>query len=360
MGIGGTELNAVRVAERLVRTGVELTVVCFRPDGPLAERYRALGIAVHAIPLRGLARPSTLMAARRLAGLLGRIRPDVFHAHDFYSNAFSVPVARLAGVPRVIASRRWWRSASRVRAAANRWASRAAHLVLANSESVARLVAEEGIPPGRIRVIPNFIEEEAFHAPGTDTGRSLRRELGIPEAAVLCGSVGRLSAEKGHATLLEAFAQIHGEAHLLLSGDGPERGALDRQANRLGMERRLHFAGTRPNRPILAAALDVVIQPSHAEGFPNAVIEAMAVGRPVIATRVGGTPDAVTDGVTGILVSPGDAAGMAAAMAGLIGDAGRRTAMGAAGLERARQQYHERRVIPEWLALYGVVPGTSR
>ena len=147
---GGTELNAVRTIEQIDRQRYDVSFICLSNRGALAERVRAAGVPIHEFPIRGLVSPSTMRTGLRLARFLRTQRIDVLHAHDIYSNIFAVPWARMAGVPLVIASRRWWHAVNRpVHLQMNRLTYRMAHRVLANSESVGRLVESRASPmPG--------------------------------------------------------------------------------------------------------------------------------------------------------------------------------------------------------------------
>jgi glycosyltransferase involved in cell wall biosynthesis len=356
LGVGGTELNMVRTLEHLDRERVEATVVALNAEGPLRPRLDATGLAVHAFPIPNLYGPRAMRQLARLAAHLRSVRADVVHCHDMYTNAFGVAAARLAGVPLVIASRRWWTALpSRAHALANRAGYRLAHRVLANSDAVGRLVEAEGVPRGKVFVLPNFLEDAAFAPMSPDERSRVRSSLGVPPGATVVGLVARLSTEKRVDVLLRAFARLGGAlgtAHLVVVGDGGERPALEALARDLGIADRTHFAGQRPNRPNSHALFDLSVLCSDHEGFPNSVVEAMAAGRPVVATAVGGVPDAVVDGATGLLVPPGDLPALSAAIAALLADADRREGFGCAGRERARACYHERMVIPKLVTLY--------
>jgi len=259
-------------------------------------------------------------------------------------------------VPLVIASRRWWNALpSRALALANRAGYRAAHRVLANSEAVGRLVEDEGVPRRKVFVLPNFLEDAAFEPVTRGYRDRVLAEIGVPDGATVVGLVARLSREKRVDDLVRAAARLapaDGAPHVVVVGDGGERPALEALARELGIADRVHFAGHRANRPNLHALFDVSVLCSAREGFPNAVVEAMAAGRPVVATAVGGVPDAVVDGETGRLVPAGDVPALADALRALVADAGLRERMGAAARERARARYHERMVMPRLMSLY--------
>ena len=362
--IGGTELNAVRWAERLDPAQFQLTLIHFQADGPLRSRYERAGVRLVRVPLHNLYGVGAMRQGIRLARFLARERIQVLHTHDIYSNIFAVPWARLAGVPAVVASRRWWQLSPRaVHRIANRWASRAAHRVVANSPSVAALLTrEDGIAPAKIVCIPNCLADDAFlPLPGADRAR-WRERLGLPAGATAIGIVARLAAVKDHATLLRAFTLLtrSGElpdVHLVCVGDGPERPALTAQARALGVIDRVHFPGTLTPPFNVQGLFDISVLCSMTEGSPNAVLEAMAAARPVVATRVGGVPDAVHDGDTGMLVPAGDADAVATALRALLLAPTRARALGAAAQTLARAEYHESRVIPRLADWYTALVG---
>jgi glycosyltransferase involved in cell wall biosynthesis len=346
---GGTELNAVRTAEALDPARVRLRVVHTHASGPLLERYVALGVPLHHLPLTSLAGPDYWNQGRALSRIVREWQTDVFHSHDIYGNMFAVPWARAAGVRAVIASRRWWDSTPRrSHRVANRWAQRLAHYVTANSAAVGRLVVNEGVPESRVRVFPNFIEPDAFVPESGEWRRSMLASLGVPPGALVVGSVGRLEPVKDHSTLLRAFSDLSGlaaSAHLVLVGDGSARSALEALAVQLGIAHRVSFAGARPSRPNQYQLFDIAASLSLSEGFPNSLVEAMAAGCAAVATPVGGVAEAISDPECGLLVPPGDAVGAAAAMQRLVDDPAERERMGSAARTRARLLFDRNTVI---------------
>lgn len=361
-GLGGSELNAVRTAEKLDRDRFELTALVLRREGPLEQRYREAGIRVVEFPLRSLVSYGALRQGWRIARWLKRERIQVLHTHDVYSNVFMVPWARLAGVPRVIASRRWWYTVPRKElVAANRIAYRLAHRVLANSESVARLLTEEeGLSQSKVFTVPNFVDEEAFRPLAPDLQRELRTRFGLVEGVRGIGIVARLDPVKRHCDLLKAFAllvqqvprQLEMNMRLVIVGGGPERSTLERLAADLGVAECVCFAGPIAHTPALPSLFDVVALSSDSEGFPNAVVEAMAAARPVVATAVGGVVDAVEHGVTGLLVPPRSPAAMAEALRVVLTQPEQARRMGIAAQQRARERYHVLRVVPRLEQVY--------
>ena len=356
MDLGGTELNAVRTAERLDHDRFDVTVASLVNDGPLLERYADASIPVERFPITSLYNGTALREGMRLYRFLVSKRIEILHCHDMYSNVFAAPWARLARVPLVIASRRWIHPVSDPRLElANRLAYRLVHRVLGNSRAVAQLLRDgDGVAERRILRLPNFVEERAFEPMSASARSSLRNELGIPANAKIVGCIARLVDVKDHATLLRAVGLLAARRpalHVVLIGDGPRRPALESLARELGISTQTHFAGMRPNLPNLHHFFDISALASLSEGFPNSLVEAMAAGRPVVATDVGGNPDAVRPS-TGILVPPGDPSAFADALERLLSDEDLRRRMGAAALKIARSEYHVDAVIPSLESMY--------
>jgi glycosyltransferase involved in cell wall biosynthesis len=365
MQVGGTELNAVRTAERLDRRRFSISVVCIRDNGPLMARYKDAGIPVHTFPMTSLLGPGAVQQAVRLIRLFRAERTDIVHSHDAYTSVYGTLCARLAGVRGVIASRRSWHSPhlqGRI-LKANRVAYRFAHRVVGNSPSVSRLVESEGgVSASRIVTIPNFLDEEAFAPIPVPERRRMLDELGVPEGAFVVGIVARLSLVKDHGTLLRAIASLRDRIptiHCVLIGDGPERSAIEALAGALGISDNVHLAGERTQPPNLHGLFDVSVLCSTTEAFPNSVLEAMAAARPVVATDVGGTPDAVHEGTTGLLVRPSDPSRLADAILRLYQEPALRAKLGNAARAAARAGYSAEAVIRQVETLYTRLAGRA-
>ena len=364
MSLGGTELNAVRTAEHLDRERFELLVVCLSGDGPLTERYQTLGVPVLNLGLRSFYGPSMLSTGWRFVRLLRREGADIVHAHDIYSNIFVAAWGRLGGARAVIVSRRWWQaSRSRMLRIGSHFAFARASAVLANSAQVADSVAEEGqVPRTKIWTVTNFADDAMFGAASDDVREAIRRGWKVPAAAVVIGCVARLDPVKDHATLLTAFARLRlGQpgTYLVVIGDGESRQALESQARELGLGDAVHFAGEIRDGTNLHRGLDISVLASRSEGFPNTLVEAMAAAVPVVATAVGGSVDAVTDGETGFLVPAGEPDKLADALTKLVESPSLRRTMGAAGLRRASQSYRAPGVVGALEHMYEHLVGAN-
>jgi glycosyltransferase involved in cell wall biosynthesis len=334
--VGGTESQLVKLAARLNARGHEVHVVAVRCGGPYEEELRALGIPTRIFAygrLRddtGRRTPRILLAeARKLLALwrhLRDLRPDVCHGFLFTCYTQVLPLAWLAGVPARVNGRRGATPPTPTgfrRAVLDFAGHRSSSLYVTNSRTLSReLVEAEKVPVGRIEVIPNGVELPERTA---DPSRSPARGI----------VVANLIAYKGHADLIEALALLDAPPPLCLVGEGPERERLTALIEARGLGHVVRLAGAAPDARALLADYEFAVLPSHAEGLPNAVLEAMAAGLPIVATRVGGVPEVLADDLAGILVPPHDPAALAAAIERLAGDPELRRAMGAEGRRAA-------------------------
>jgi glycosyltransferase involved in cell wall biosynthesis len=355
--LGGTELNAVRTAERLDRERFRLTVFCLGTHGPLSARYQAIGVPVVTLELRGWVGLSMLSSGWRFVRYLRRERIQIVHAHDMYSNIFVAVWAWCGGVRAVIASRRWGHQLPNNRLQwGNRLAFKSASAVLANSPQVAKSLIEEGrVVASKVWTVTNFANDEAFGVPTPEERARIRRKWDVPEQAIVIGCVARLSPVKNHDVLLEAFAKLraaHSEVMLVIIGDGDARASLETLTRTLEIKASVRFLGELPEGTNHHRAWDIAVLASRSEGFPNTLVEAMAAAKPVVATAVGGNVDAVIDGVTGFLVPPDDAEELANALARLVNDGELRRMLGDAGLQRAQESYRASSVLQTIQAMY--------
>jgi glycosyltransferase involved in cell wall biosynthesis len=356
MQLGGTELNAVRTAERLDREWFELRVVCLGEDGPLTERYRAMGVPVVNMPIRSFYGWSMLRRGLQFVRYVHQARADIVHAHDVYSNIFAAVWARVAGVRVLITSRRWWHSLPNWKLRrGSRFAFARANAVLANSPQVARTVMEDGVPENRVWTITNFADDSAFGIASDAERRALRLQWGAPNDATVIGCVARMDPVKDHAGLLDAFARVHAKKRnvfLVLVGDGEMRPELESQVNAMDLANVVHFTGELRDGRNYHRGFDISALASRSEGFPNTLVEAMAAGRPVVATAVGGSIDAVAHEKTGLLVPPADSTALAEALLRLVEDEAAREKLGRQALQRALDQYQAQRVVGSLADMY--------
>jgi glycosyltransferase involved in cell wall biosynthesis len=346
LSTGGAQVALLRLLRGLNRDRFCPTVAClYNGDGAVARQIRKLGIEVFDARMRHRA---DLPALLRLYRHIRRTRPTILHASLFHANLPGRILGRLAGVPIVVCAERTMAMEGEWRYRLNRWTIRLVDCVIAVSANVRDFcVSHVGLPAEKLVVIYNGVEvtEPLLSC------QEARAELGLPIDVPVVGAVSRLDPVKGVDVLLQALASIDA-AHLAVIGDGPKRAALASLADDLGVTDRVHWAGHRRDVSSLLPAFDVFVQPSLYEGLPNTVLEAQACGLPVVATAVGGTPEIVVDGVTGVLVSPHDPAALAGAIVRLLRDPDLRRRMGRAGRERVRQRFSCEQMVGQTQALY--------
>ncbi len=359
--VGGTELNAVRTAERLDPSRFQLEVICLRDGGPLRSRYERLGVPITPLPIRDLYGPSAWRSGMRFRHRVDD-NADIVHAHDVYANIFAAMWLPRRLRPALITSRRWWSEVPRpALRSINRLAYRGSARVLANSDAVGRLLEQhERVPRARIVVIPNFVDDDAFAPLEPADADVLRREWRIEAGDLVIGTVANLRPIKNQAMLLRGAARLVPEfpsLRVVIIGEGPERRSLESLASELGISARVVLAGGRPHQPAVQRLFDVVTLTSHGEGFPNAIVEAMAAGRPVVATAVGGVPDAVVPEQTGLLVPDDDVESLTTALGRLLRSPSERERMGGAAETSAMRRFHARNVLPQLESLYEELAG---
>jgi glycosyltransferase involved in cell wall biosynthesis len=316
---GGAERHLLELWSRLDRSRFEIEIACFRREGQFLPDVEALGWPVHDLRVgRRIYDLSGLAGLARLVGRVRRFRPDVVHGYLFGPNLFAALAGRLCRVRVVaVAKRNVDAFETRRQVSVQRLAHRLATHVTAVSEAVADTVVALGVPRERVTVIPNGVDTARF-APDVRPAEPLGRSPGVP----VIGSVACLAPRKDLGTLLEALARLAADGtrfEAVVVGDGPERGELESRARALGLDGRVRFLGERRDIERLLPGMDVFVLSSREEGIPNALLEAMAAGRPAVATAVGGTPEVLRDGETGWLVPARSPQALAAALAEALG-----------------------------------------
>jgi len=359
--VGGTERQAVELLKRIDRRRFDVSLATLRLEGPLYQEVAPILPRVPQFPLTSFYNANAAKQLMRLCGWMIRERADILHAHDFYAGLLGAAAARLAHV-RVIACQRHMRLSDR---RAHEWGTRLthrlAHRVLVNSEAIRdHILAGGHIAPEKIVVIHNglsaAVERSILESGGRAKRRAaLLRELNLDEGAKLIGLVARLQPVKGHRYFIEAagrIAAVEPKAHFLLVGDGALRREIEEQAARLGVSDRVHLLGDRNDADLVPAGFDIAVLASLHEGLPNAVMEAMAAGAPVVATAVGGTTELIIDGATGFLVPPADADAMAQRILDALRNPEWSAQMAAQGRRRALSQFGMRRMVESVERLY--------
>ncbi|MBI4953028.1 MAG: glycosyltransferase [Myxococcales bacterium] len=364
LGIGGTEGQFAELALRLDPRRFRVSITSFRLAGPHFARLAARGIPMTELPVRRLWGAHTLWQQLAFARALRAERIDLVHATGFYPNVFALPVTRATGV-RALGSVRehagHWRAMQR---RANWLALSLADAVVVNAETTRREVCDAGLAPGAVRLIHNGLDVERFAC--AVPRAELRSELGWPADAPVVAVVSRVAPAKGIDVFLAAavrLASARPDVRFLVIGDsglvragadvmGGYRAELERRAAELGLGGRIRFLGQRSDVPELLAAVDIAVQPSLSEALSNSLLESMASGTPVVATRVGDHAAVVDDGVTGLLCPPGDAGALAAAIERLLRDRALGRVLGSRARASARARFAMDRMVGDTQALY--------
>jgi L-malate glycosyltransferase len=357
--IGGTERHVASLADGLDYSRFDLEFGCLRRSGEFLTQLEARGLQVHEYAVRRLYGARTLAQQLRFAQHLRRRRIQIMHSYNFYPNVFAIPAARLARTPVVVASiRDTGAHLTQRQRKVQRLACRLADHILVNAEAVRHWLTAEGYDPRRISVIRNGLDLSRF-TPGEDG--SLRRELAIPEAAPIVAMLSRLSRMKGVEDFLDAAATVASRfesVRFLVIGDNinPDGSAyrreLEERAARLGLASRIIFTGFRLDVPRLLSAVAVSVLPSLSEGLSNTILESMAAGAPVVATRVGGSAEALEDGVDGLLVPPRDPAALSRAIVWVLEHPEEARALGRRARTRVAEEFSLARMIRETECLY--------
>jgi glycosyltransferase involved in cell wall biosynthesis len=329
MPVGGAETLLVNLIRRLDRAQFAPEVCCLKEPGPLGE-VLADEIPVHSrllsckYDLRVLPRLTRLMRRRKIDAVVTVGAGDKMFWGRLAARAAGAPVVASA-----LHSTGWPDGVGRLNRRLTGWTD--AFIAVAR-EHGEFLVDFEHFPRDKVRVIPNGVDLQRFQK--TPDGRLLRAELNIPTSVPLIGTVAALRPEKNQQLLLRAAQLVRHkvpQTHVLIVGDGPERPALESLARELGIAPVVHFAGTRSDVPELLSLLDVFVLTSHNEANPVSILEAMAVGKPVVSTDVGSIRESVQEGRTGFLVEPGDCDAVAHRAAELLLNPLAAHSMGAAG-----------------------------
>lgn len=348
-GVGGQERVALDLAIGQRARGYDVSAISLAPapDGAIAEEFAAAGIATGRVPKRGGVDPTLVP---RLARELWRRRAQIVHTHNPLPLIYGAPAARLVGAA-AIHTKHGANPAGRANRLLRRAAAQLASAFVAVSETTAAQArALRDTPLAKLHTIPNGIRLDRY-APDTEARAAARVELGLGDAWVV-GTVGRLDAYKNQALLVAAMAPLlSSRVRLVIVGDGDHRDRVAAAVAALPDPRWVVLTGRRMDVPRLVHAFDVFALSSKTEGLPLVVPEAMAAGLPIVTTAVGGLPDVIEHGRTGLLV-PVEAAALGAALAQLEGDRELARTMGAAARDTALARYSHDRMVDAYLALY--------
>jgi len=356
---GGTENQFMTLGRSLDPSRFALEFACLRRWGGFVNEIDERRIPLLECDISSFRSVDAVLQQARLARHLARRRIDIVHAYSFYGNVFAIPPARLARVPVVIASirdRAPYLTAMQKRV--QRYACRLADCILVNADAVKDWLIRERYDASKIVVIRNGVDLTRFRQPIEST--RIRHELGLPVDAPVSVVVSRLNRLKGLEQFLEAAAIVVARfpaARFLIVGEtNPnDRGylaVLKALAERFGLGDRVVFAGLRTDVPALLGSATVSVMPSLNEALSNVVLESMAAGVPMVATRVGGTPEAIEDGVTGLLVPPADPLALANAIGRILADPALANRLGLAARESVTERFGMDRMVSATQQLY--------
>jgi len=350
--VGGAEDVVATVVQGLDPERFSVTAACIGSLGPVGEELAAEGHQVISLGL-DLNRTSFWRVVAAVRRLLMDTRPHILHTHLYHPNLYGRLAALGLGLRGVVAEvhnvytrrkfhRRLW----------NWLLARASDYVLVVSPQVWDDVRRyDWISPSRLRLLPNGVNLAALETPWSR--EEAKSRLGVQGFCI--GAVGRLEEQKGQTFLLAALPELRQEIPdltVLLAGEGRQEEALRRQVAALGLEDVVHLLGTRRDMALIYRALDLFILPSLWEGLPLALLQAMGAALPVVATRVGGVPEVIQDGVNGLLVSTGDSSALAAAILEAYRQAGLRQRLGAAAQLTVQESYSQETMLRRLESLY--------
>jgi len=338
--VGGAEQQLVSLAPLFDRERFRIIVATMEPSGTLVERLRASNTDVRALNFR---MRYFLPRLWRLCCLLRREEVDILHTHMFHASWYGRIAGLCARVPVMIATdhgQELWKKPWDI--AFERFANKYTALRIAVSQDVAEILkTREGVPANKLLVIPNGVDVERFQA-GKSGRESVRSQLGFQDGAIVVGTVARLVEPKALHFLIKAVAQVSKavpQVRLVIVGDGPLRGDLESAAADQGISDRVLFTGSRSDIPEMLAAFDIFALSSISEGLPVSLLEAMAAGKPIVATKVGGIPEALADGREGLLVEPGDPDALAEAVRELACNPDLAARLGRQAAEKVAAEY---------------------
>jgi glycosyltransferase involved in cell wall biosynthesis len=341
----GGALQVLYLVEGLKARGVENLLAC-REGSDLALAARPYA-EVRGMTMEG---DLDLGLIHRLYRLIRATRPDVVHLHSrIGADVMGGIAARLAGVP-IVHSRRQdnpekpWMVALKYRLHDR---------VVAISEGIGRVLLSEGLPAAKLRVVRSAVDARPYQRPPDRPW--FRAEFGLAEGSFAIGVVAQLISRKGHRFLLQAMPGLIERfpmLHAICFGKGPAEDELRELIGTLGLEGRVHLAGFRDDLPRILPCLDLLVHPALMEGLGVSLLQAASAGVPIVASRAGGIPEAVHDGLNGVLVPPGDVEALGGAISRVLGDKDLARRMGEAGRERVAREFSVDGMVDGNLAVY--------
>jgi glycosyltransferase involved in cell wall biosynthesis len=355
-GRGGGPEKTILNSPRYIGPGYDMRLVYFRPADDskfdLFERAKRMGVSLIDIPENG---PFDFRALRRLAAEIREFKPHILHPHDYKTNILGLFFGRLCGIPIVTTLHGYGVRSPRLSLyyQFDRFCLRWLNHVIVVSEEIERLVRSWGVPAPRCTVVHNAIDSDAYRR--RESANEAKVRLNLPTCRFVVGAVGRLSPEKAFDHLIAAVDQLCAAGHdleLLIVGDGPERARLERCAAAAAHSTRIHLLGHRTDIVALMSAFNVFVLPSRSEGLPNALLEAMALEVPVVATAVGGIPRVITHETDGLLIDSSSSDAIAAGIRRLADDTALARRLARAGRDKVVEHFSFRRRMEKIRGIY--------
>lgn len=356
---GGSERQAIQLVKLLRDDGTyEIELACLEKKGILLTEADEMGYGnLEEFPLSSFYDLNFARQLRKLVRYLREAQPDILQTHDFYSNIFGMTAAKLAGVPVRIAAKRETAMRTTAQNFVERRAFGMATRIIANSKSVHDLLASAGVEKAKISVVHNGIDHERFR-PGESRRNELLEKFGLPSRPCLrfVTMVANLREPvKNYPMFLRAAAKTAAQFEdtaFVVAGEGPLLGQIRSEAASLGLACRIFFTGRCMDVPGLLEVSDICVLTSTSEGFSNSILEYMAAGKPVVATRVGGADEAIVDGKTGYLVASGDDETLKEGICSLLKDHALAIEMGRLGAIRVEERFSMEAQLGRTCAIY--------
>jgi len=360
--VGGTERILLRLLPALQAAGADVSLITLKREAALDGAMRTSGVPVQSIGIEGVRSAHRLWRLRRV---LAEMRPDILHTHLFFADTAGAMASVGQASLRIVSTQHndgyWMQSAHRFLEAMLR--SRRVRTI-AISEAVRRAMIKRGESPARIDVLPHStvslsdIDFEIADGAATNLSESSSTRVGATDRRICV--VGRLVPVKGTEDVILAAARLSERfpnVVVQIIGDGPERRRLESLRDRLGLRGCVHFLGQRDDVRVMIRRADALVSTSRAEGLSMSILEAMSCGRPVVATRVGGVPELVEDGVSGFLVPPGDVSALSAGVERILESPELALRLGAQGRAACRTRWNVEAMVDAHIELYRRVLG---
>jgi L-malate glycosyltransferase len=352
--VGGSERQALEVIKRLDRTRFEPFVACFQKEGSLLSELPSDTGMIHTFPLHGFFNWPAFKQGLEFRKLIRQSGIQVVQCFDFYSNLFAIPWSRISRVPIILGARR---DEASMRTSGQHYTEllvyRLATGIVANAENIKnQLVVRDKLVSEKVWVIQNGLDLDRFDERRQQSGNSEMKNVSGLSIAI----VANLRPEKGHLVLLAAIRRLADRFSMLkvfIVGNGPMKESIIQRIIELKLTHCVEMTGELKDVPAFFKTIDIAVLPSlKNEGFPNSVMEAMAASLPVVATDTGGTPELVSDGLTGYLVPPADSQALQDRLGKLCADGELRKKMGEAGRQKVIERFTADRMVRRFEHLY--------